>query len=580
MNLLCCQPSLLALDTWPRVDEGILSRFQTALVGMSRLLLRPGRGFEETSHMCPGLILALARVPSAAVVFHVERLRHLALLVRKGPIELWALLHQNCHWLTQAQSSVAWMIEQLDRSGYSRPFPKTWAECVPTIHKSPGLWKSWIRRAKTTALLSERWGAEVQTYLGLLLRQMLALGATNPLSQPCPEDHREICAICSQKFQSLRDWSHHAFKRHGRIRPERRLASGTQCSVCLRQFASNGRLCNHLQHSRSCFDALACAGFDYEPQPGRGSKRFDSGLDILVPASQASGPCNIWHAAPAVPECDQPSEGILDQLAMCLCFDRAVICSLSYLLEKIRGIFSRECLQQSRLRATAIAWHSRLHSVLKDDEEWPITWTVWHTRAADFLLEADFVSWLVAEVEPACNMHSTFRDASVILPWLDFSCVGLPAVHTAHPTFERVVASDVRSCLPFIVEHILPHDACKAEPCRLDFVGWAQAPVSGAVSLFVTCGLVGSLEVPRPVNAFATIEAALQDLRLFGDLVRGTLHLWRKGHPAVLITTDLGCPGVCAVQALAACKIQSSGLSVLANFPLASVFPSCFTLSN
>ncbi|OLQ02720.1 hypothetical protein AK812_SmicGene14396 [Symbiodinium microadriaticum] len=60
------------------------------------------------------------------------------------------------------------------------------------------------------------------------------------------------------------------------------------------------------------------------------------------------------------------------------------------------------------------------------------------------------------KVEPACNMHSTFR----------------------------------------------------AEPCRLDFVG--------------------SLEVPRPVNAFATIE----------------------GHPAVLITTDLGCPGVCAVQSL------------------------------
>ena len=140
------------IGTWPRVDKETLSRFQTALVGMSRLLLRPGRGFQETSHMCPGLILALAKVPSASVVFHTERLRHIALLVRKGPVELWALLHQNRHWLAQAQSSVTWMIDQLDLSGYSRPFPRTWDECVPTIRKSPGLWKSWIPSCKDNCL--------------------------------------------------------------------------------------------------------------------------------------------------------------------------------------------------------------------------------------------------------------------------------------------------------------------------------------------------------------------------------------------------------------------------------------------
>ena len=72
------------IGTWPVVCDDTVSRFQSALLGMSRLMLRPSRSFEETSHMCPGLVLALARVPTATVVFHVERLRHLALLVRRA----------------------------------------------------------------------------------------------------------------------------------------------------------------------------------------------------------------------------------------------------------------------------------------------------------------------------------------------------------------------------------------------------------------------------------------------------------------------------------------------------------------
>ena len=568
------------IGTWPQVGDELVSRFQTTLVGMSRLLLRPGRSFEETCHMCPGLILAIARVPSAHVVFHVERLRHLALLVRKGPAELWALLHHNRQWLMLAQDSINWMIAQLDHAGYSRPYPQTWTECVPIIRASPGLWKSWLRRAKNTALLGERWDAEVQTYLGLLLRQLQALGATNPLSHTCTGDCGEVCAVCSKTFRGLREWSHHAFKRHGRIRPERRLASGTQCAVCLRHFASNGRLCNHLQHSRSCFNALVCAGVEVVPQPGKGSKTFDSGSDVIVPASQALGPRNLWQGNAVIPERDQPSEGILDGLAACLCTECDTIHCLSHLVDRVREIFSSECLQLSRLRATAQAWHARLHALLEEDEEWAIAWITWHTRTAVFLREVDFTTWLVSENEPICNMPSTFRDAFVALPWLDFGCVGLPALSRADSAFVRVVAKDAHACFPFTVDHVTPHTACRAEPSLLDFSGWATAPVSGGVSLFSTLGLVGSLSVPRPTSSFATIETALQHLRLYGDIIRGTLLLWSKGHPVVLVTPDFGCPGGCAIQALATHKTRSCGTLVLANFPLFDVFPSCFTCPN
>ena len=448
------------------------------------------------------------------------------------------------------------------------------------IRSSPGLWRSWIRRAKQTALLVERWQAEIQTFLGLLLRFLLSLGATNPLTHAADENSDEVCAVCCQQFRGLREWSHHAFKRHGRIRQVRRLASGTQCSVCLRQFASNSRLCNHIQHSKRCFAALVNAGVDVAPQPGKGSRHFDSGLDVLVPASQAHGPSNVWQDSSVAPEPEQPSDSVLDGLTECLCFESGHVHSLSQLLVRFKEIFSCECLQISRLRATARVWHSRLKVLLDDDDDWPITWATWHRRAADFLLEADYVHWLGGDAVPSRPQYSTFRDAAVTLPWLDFACVGLPDVDTVMPEFSRVPTADAQSCRPFQVDQFIPLSTCKAEPGRLDFPGWARAPFSGGVSLFSVVGLLGSFAVPRPASSFAAIETALQSVRLFGDIVQGTALLWSKGHPAVLIAPALDCPGLRSVQALATNVERGEGTIVLANFALASVFPSCFTCSN
>ena len=96
---------------------------------------------------------------------------------------------------------------------------------------------------------------------GLIPRLLLKLGACHsPFVQPGTPTV-EVCAVCRQGFKDLRSCSHHAFKRHGRIRPERRLADGCQCPVCLKTCAANGRLCNHLRHNRSCRDALAGAAW-------------------------------------------------------------------------------------------------------------------------------------------------------------------------------------------------------------------------------------------------------------------------------------------------------------------------------
>ena len=486
----------------------------------------------------------------------------------------------NQQWLVLAQTSFEWLLRLLEISGHQGTLPSDWTSCVPIIRSSPGTWKAWIRRAKNTSLLLDRWSAEVQTYHGLLLRRLRLLGAVTSLSQQDSRSHEEICAACSQRFRNLREWSHHAFKRHGRVRPERRLVSGTQCPVCLRQFASNGRLCNHLRHSSSCRDSLISEGHEVVPLPGKGSKLYDSGHDALVPVLQAAGPLRPWERGHVVPEPEQPSQSMLDELTDSLCSPDDSVTCLAQLLESFRHIFSRECLQLSRLQATAREWQEQLSRLLSYDEEWPIQWATLHAKAAAYLLEVDFVQWLVGDSEPSCEQHSTFRDAAIVLPWLDFTCVGLPALDEVRPVFSRVFASKATSCRPFCIDNFVALSILKSEPGRLDFSTWADASVSDGVSLFSVVGLVGSLEAPRPATSFAVIETALQNLRLFSDLVRGTLFLWSKGLPAILVATDFGCPGLGALKAIAPHKADYDGNFVLANFAFCSVFSSCFTLSN
>ena len=489
-------------------------------------MLRPQHSHATTSHMCPGLILALARVSSAETLFHVERLRHLAMLARRAPDELWALLHHQGSWLMLAKSSVTWLTEKLEISGYSRSFPRTWEDCLPILLSAPSRWRSLVRRANITADLWERWHAEVRTYHGLTLRFLLRHGAVKEGQLADVVPSTEICAVCKQSFKNLREWSHHAFKRHGRVRPERTLADGTQCPVCLRQYASNGRLCNHLRHSTACRNSLASAGHYVAPQPGKGSRRFDTGNDVLAPATQAHGPSRQWETTQIEDEPERPSTDILDRLTDCPCHEERSFASYQSLLEGLRVIFSGECLQQSRLRATARSWHRQLEELFQNDEEWSVNWSAWHCRAADFLETVDFVEWLLPEAREGCDSSSTFRDAAVVLPWLDCSHVVLPEVTTAGPLITRAFAINRISCSPFHVPLRTTCEQCTRDPSCLDFTAHASDPPGNGILLLSGVGLISELEAPKPLRSFRYLEGRLRNLRLFSDFVRGTLRLW------------------------------------------------------
>ena len=209
---------VFAAGTWTVVRAEAFAPIQHALLQMSRIMLKPRYSCEQACHLPPAFVMSCAGVPSAMILLHSERLRHLALLVRLAPSELWAILHAEVHWLQLAQESVQWLLAQLARSGL-KDCPNCWEECLGTVR---------------TDMLDERWQAEVQLFHGHILRQLISLGAHPSLTVHAASSVVEVCAVCGQGFRDLRAWSHHAFKRHGRIRPERRLVDGCQCPVCLK----------------------------------------------------------------------------------------------------------------------------------------------------------------------------------------------------------------------------------------------------------------------------------------------------------------------------------------------------------
>ena len=106
-----------------------------------------------------------------------------------------------------------------------------------------------------------------------------------------------------------------------------------------------------------------------------------------------------------------------------------------------------------------------------------------------------------------------------------------------------------------------------------DFRRYGEATDAG-VTFCDTRGLLTSLQPPRVLRSHVGLEPDLQRLRLFGDLVRGTLHLWSLGKGAILAVSG-DCPALNAIASVAPFKANREDGLLLANCPLATA-PSFF----
>ena len=557
---------LYGVGTWDVTEDAYVEKLQGVLVAMTRQMLRPTYSRDSSLHLGAGKILSVARIPSAQVLVHLERLRHVAIVARVAPSEFWAILHHEGRWLDLATDSLRWLASCLELGGCPQVCLREWHDTLPVLLASPQTWKRWLRTAQRVALLRELWEAETRHYHGLLFKFLVKHGACCD-ADVVDTDTSEVCAICQQRFPDLRSWSHHAFKRHRRVKEARRYAVGSQCQICLKQFPSTFHLSNHLEYSSTCLAELVTGGHQVDVAPGRGSRRFQDGRDVMLPAVRADGPLCQRNNAEFVPEARRPVEGILERLETLYASEHAFE-SYVDLLEAVRQAFLGFCAQRSRLRATVRAWNVAVHDVLDGLEDASVLWAVWHGRIAAFLSEVDFVDWLVPDNTSEGVVASTFRDGSVLLPWLSLQAVHLPTYQAGVASSLILVAAQARLHSRRLAKNVkwLGHTLCSQQPARLDFVGWAALGPAGIVGLSLL-GLISTLSVTTPVKNYRQIEPRLRRLRLFADLVRGVAFLWTRGVRAFLVAEPVDCHGLAAVRQIAPYTTQADGVAVLSNFP-------------
>ena len=552
------------IGAWPCVEENTVGQLHSAIVAMSRHLLRPRFDYERACHLGSAYVLAQARTLSAASAVHVEGLRHFKSVARKATAELWAILTFEKGWLEAVQSSLHWLCDMLSKAGQSQNLAD-WGTAVCFAQKEPHGWKRQVRKARQTALLVELWDAEVQHFEGLFFRECLQTGAVLPADISDERSTGEVCGICGSVFCDLRTWSHHAFKVHGRRKPSRCIVGGTQCPVCLCQYRNNTKLCNHIDYSRRCRDALLNADMHCEPEPGIGSKRFDDGHKVMLLATRASGPSGQWNFTARVDEANTPSQHVLSLLKDLFLGGEARVQAYEHLLCEYRAVFASQCLQKTRLRATALQWQAELEETF-DLEFVAVRWMAWHRKAAETVTRVDFVEWLSGEACTSQSVNATFRDARVSIPWLEFDLVILPKVGEVAGIGLFVGHDGLGdSHVPSTPQRVIHKQECQEHPAQIDPKSWAET-LPNHSSIWICCAGLGGIQPPTAFRNYKSLAPSLADLRLYSDLVRCTLFLWTQGRPTTVILPLRQCASSDALCRLAVDVKRESFGRVVSNY--------------
>ena len=413
---------LYVAGAWTEVEDHGIQLLERAYVAMARCMLQKHRE-QEGERISGERVLARLQLPSIRVLLHVARLSYLASFLTLDITCSWALAHAEGRWLRHVAESLQWLWEEVDAGKRHASWQAAWAIWQDAVPKRPRWWRRLIRFAKESACrregLSEAW----QFYRGTFLRRLLATGAMLP---DVPEEQRmpgEVCIPCGKMFDSKQAWSVHAFKVHGKVRPERSLVDGVACPVCLRTFASNMRLCRHVQHTSRCRDVLKRRGSCNPVGPGVGSKRSRCEEDLPAPAMQGMGPLPADADAQMVAgvrsgsECCSDTLGVLqDMLSL-----ETPGCGLCDLIEAARSALSATCLSLAGIMDTVRAWREAVEDA--DDDSYSVRWSALR-RACVTWVSDNGMPWLCPHIEASRRqMVHTFAHSEAALSWLDFSLV-------------------------------------------------------------------------------------------------------------------------------------------------------------
>eukprot|EP00439_Symbiodinium_sp_Y106_P025162 s5632_g3.t1 len=497
------------VGTWPNIEAPVVAKFQGALVGMARLMLRPTYSIEAARHLSADLCLAIARILPAANAMRIERLRHFATTVRNANAELWALLHYERGWLQHVQTDITWMGQQLELAGHSSSEVSTWERAIETIRGRPRRWKHLVRLSRDTALLQAHWAAEKQQFYGLLCRQLARLalqtGRDNLPWKSVEFARRSSLTCVPGRTMPLRYTKGFARNDFLSVANNARfvfdiLPTPRSCAItCV----------THLRASQlSCWKVVLVS---HSPVLAADDLTMARRLNCLryrrKDPSARGGQGKLSRR-------NRPDETTLLALEDLFCQEDSLYWDLEELLRSYRKAFQKTCLQASRLQATAKAWHRALANQLCHDEEIGVQWAAWHALISDRLLEVDWVVWLAPDSTFSSPATSTFRDALLVLPWFTFELVHVPSLTWPG---EPVLCLGVEHAA---ATQSLSHETVISSPELLDFAYWAEERSSPGPALLSCVGLITSLDIPGPVKSFSILEEALRRLRLYSDASR------------------------------------------------------------
>ena len=280
----------LALKEWT---------YQNAVMNLYRGLARATIPYDELQEWSNERVLALLEVASPQALLHASRLRYLGALWRGGPNIVWWMLHMEKSWFEALQPAIGrrnFNTQGLQDREAAQRRADNWQQIIPRAQ----MWKSFIRKATKHDVatskaeeLKNRWHFQ---FVEKLIEKGLEVQHCDLLVDGLYEDgfptrHRFGCLPCMITFASKASWSAHAFRKHGRVAPERHAIQGTVCIPCHKQYHTTQRLLRHLRYNQTC--AAAMLEIEQEistVKPGIGNNQLDKDRVFPLPVVRPPGP--------------------------------------------------------------------------------------------------------------------------------------------------------------------------------------------------------------------------------------------------------------------------------------------------
>ena len=282
-------------ETWVLTDWQTRDHVHAAIIRLYRRILHRSRD----AHLSDDDILCTLGLPTPTELLRRNRLRYLATLLQTGMNANWGLLNQDTDWLNLLQDDFQWLWRNLHNScdlGDPTQHIERWLE-IAQYH--PGYWKRLVKRACIHAQqqrLKEYRCCQFYANIQEILHDHDLALPLPPSPQPTqvPEDAICFgCMCCQTSFRSSGGEGAHMFRKHKQVHPVRFLFDSTQCSACLREYFTHGKMKMHLIRSEACRSYLLKHGGRHHPVSGLGS-RLDQhrhvAHDNKLPPQQAQGP--------------------------------------------------------------------------------------------------------------------------------------------------------------------------------------------------------------------------------------------------------------------------------------------------